>query len=180
VDALDPTPESIYIEDVAAALSKTVRWTGNLNASWTVADHSLLCVDLILGRDARAFDDALYALLHDGPEFILGDVPRPLKYGTIMGVEYLNIEAKMMRAFEQRFDLANGAQYADGMPPIVKWADNVCVALESRDFGSPEHREEFFNAEAYNAHPIRLRPLGPAFGYARFMLAYTELNNRRR
>lgn len=112
---LDPRPEEVHLEDIAAALSKICRYGGHCKRFYSVAEHSVLM--------ARALPEALrkYALLHDASEAYLNDVIRPLKR-FIPG--YCAIEHKVMVAVCDRFKV----EYP--MPAAIKEADNNIILDE--------------------------------------------------
>lgn len=74
-------PAPFDIEQIAHSLGRICRFSGNLLYSWphySVAEHCVhmagYCLDESLG-----YDTALYALLHDAPECVTGDIPSPIK-----------------------------------------------------------------------------------------------------
>jgi hypothetical protein len=72
-DFLDPKPESVRIEDVAHSLSHLARFTGHTNKFYSVAQHSCRVADMVKRENKIA------ALLHDSPEYVVGDMATPLK-----------------------------------------------------------------------------------------------------
>jgi hypothetical protein len=77
VDLEHPDPASIRVEDLAHALARISRFAGNINGWWSVADHALLCRELIC--EAGASELALAALHHDSHEAITGDLITPVR-----------------------------------------------------------------------------------------------------
>lgn len=112
---LDPRPEEIHIEDIAAALSKMCRYGGHCKRFYSVAEHSVLM--------AHAAPDGYHldALLHDASEAYLADVIRPIKSSL---TNYHAIEAALERAIGRRF----GTRQT--MPDAVKHLDNAILADE--------------------------------------------------
>jgi hypothetical protein len=116
--ALDPRPEEVFIDDVAAALSKLCRYGGHCKWFYSVAEHSVHVSNVVPPEHALA------ALLHDATEAYLVDMPRPIKrqlwaYGAI--------EDRLWRAaIAPRFNLPID------LPECVKEADNA-VLLAERD-----------------------------------------------
>src|SRR5690606_1044613 len=86
LDILDPSPLDVELSDIARGLAWVARWTGQTLGDYpfSVAQHSVLVLELFRavnpGADARAL---LYALLHDAPEYVMGDLISPFK--TVMG-----------------------------------------------------------------------------------------------
>jgi len=112
---LDPHPEEIHIDDIAAALSKLCRYGGHCLRFYSVAEH---CVHV---ANAAPRDVALAALLHDASEAYLSDVIRPIKSHL---ANYLAIEADLERAISLRFGTAWP------MPSEVKRLDNSILWAE--------------------------------------------------
>jgi hypothetical protein len=114
---LDPRPEEIHIEDIAAALSKLCRYGGHCKRFYSVAEHCVLM--------AHAAPDGLHlaALLHDASEAYLSDVIRPIKRHL---TNYERIEADLEKAIARRFCLAWP------MPAFVKRMDNM-ILVDERD-----------------------------------------------
>ncbi len=78
INLQNPRPEDVHIEDIAYALSRTPRFTGHSDPSWTVGQHLLYCSRLV-ARNYGSHALQLAALVHDFPEAYLGDVSAPLK-----------------------------------------------------------------------------------------------------
>lgn len=120
---LDPRPEEIEIEDIAHAIANQCRFAGHCRVFYSVAQHSVL-VSLLAGEHDRMAMRA--ALLHDASEAYVVDVPRPLKRFL---PNYAEIEDRVMRAIEVRFDLETGILEH----PSIKHWDEVMLATEARD-----------------------------------------------
>jgi uncharacterized protein len=110
---LDPRAEDICIEDIAHALSMKCRYNGHSKHFYSVAEHSVLVSEFV------PFEYAMWALLHDGNEAYLPDVPRPLK----LNMPYWKpIEDKVQNAVCEHFGLPLIE------PPIVKEMDvRICA-----------------------------------------------------
>lgn len=112
---LDPRPEEVRLEDIAAALSKLCRYGGQCRRFYSVAEH---CVHM---AHAAPKGYKFAALMHDASESYLSDVIRPIKSHL---TNYLEIEAELERCIAQRFGLAWP------MPPEVKRLDTAILADE--------------------------------------------------
>jgi hypothetical protein len=112
---LDPHPEEIDIEDIAAALSKLCRYGGHCLRFYSVAEH---CVHVASAARASL---AMTALLHDASEAYLSDVIRPIKSRL---TNYVEIEAALERAIAVRFGTVCP------MPEEVKRLDNAILWTE--------------------------------------------------
>ncbi|HMM02016.1 MULTISPECIES: phosphohydrolase [unclassified Dysgonomonas] len=92
-----PTIDMICIEDIAHALSMLCRFGGHTSEFYSVAQHSILCADLV------AEPYKLEALLHDAAEAYLVDLPSPIKHRMS---EYKTIEDNLMKVIAKKFNLA--------------------------------------------------------------------------
>src|SRR5215470_8928894 len=106
LDLLDPSPLDIEIEDIAHGLARVARWNGQTKGdhAFSVAQHSLM-VEAILGRLEPQLEVRwrLVALLHDAPEYVIGDMISPFK--AALGLDYKDFEARLERAVHIRFGL---------------------------------------------------------------------------
>ena len=111
LDLLDPSPLDIEISDIAHGLARVARWNGQTSGehAFSVAQHSLLVEALFseLVPDASA-DARLAALLHDAPEYVIGDMISPFK--SVMGGSYKDCELRLQRAIHLRFSLPAGTR----------------------------------------------------------------------
>ena len=106
LDLLDPSPFDIEIEDIAHGLSRVSRWNGQTlgEHSFSVAQHSVLVLDIFSTREPQSSaKERLYALLHDAPEYVIGDLISPFK--TAVGMDYKSLERKLEHAVHIRFGL---------------------------------------------------------------------------
>ena len=106
LDILSPSPFDIEIEDIALGLSRVARWNGQTTGKYpySVAQHSLL-VEEIFNIEYPNLDKKwnLGALLHDAPEFVIGDLITPFKYA--LNNSYRYVEDNLMKAIYIRFGL---------------------------------------------------------------------------
>ncbi|CTQ32451.1 HD domain-containing protein [Jannaschia rubra] len=145
LDLLDPTPMDIEVEDIAHGLAFVARWNGQTRGDWpySVAEHSLLVVD-ILGRiDPDAGPrDLLTALLHDAPEYVIGDMISPVK--AAVGPGYGALDDRLQAAINLRFGLP--AATPPRLKARIKKADRLSAWLEAvqiAGFAQPE-ADRFF------------------------------------
>ena len=82
LDLIDPSPLDVEIADIAHGLARVARWNGQTNGPeiFSVAQHSLL-VEAIFSAAApdAPRSPSLAALLHDAPEYVIGDMISPFK-----------------------------------------------------------------------------------------------------
>ena len=130
LDLLDPSPLDVEIEDIAHGLARVARWNGQTVGAhiFSVAQHSLL-VDAIAGHihpelDAKA---RLLVLLHDAPEYVIGDMISPFK--AVLGGNYKEVEKRLAAAIHLRFGLPATAPAA--LVRATKRADRIAAFLEA-------------------------------------------------
>jgi 5'-deoxynucleotidase YfbR-like HD superfamily hydrolase len=145
LDLLDPSPLDVEIADIAHGLARVARWNGQTTGAhiFSVAQHTLL-VETVMrhetpGADARM---RLAALLHDAPEYVIGDMISPFK--AVLDGHYKAVEKRLLGAIHIRF----------GLPPVlpdeitraIKAADRGAAYLEATElagFGESEARRLF-------------------------------------
>lgn len=128
---LDPTPDMIYIETIAHALSHQCRWIGHIKEFFSVAEHSLYTSRYC------APEDALWGLLHDASEAYLVDIPRPQKKSEELA-GYMKLEARIMAVICEVFGME------PKMPQSVLVADDLMLQWEIRDLLQQPIIQEIF------------------------------------
>jgi len=142
LDLLDPSPVDVEIEDIAHGLARVARWNGQTVGAYaySVAQHSLLVESLMRAeRPALPRRWLLAGLLHDAPEYVIGDMISPFK--AAIGGDYKRIESALMRAVHIRFGLP--AALPEEIEQRIKRADKVAAFTEAVDvagFDEPEAR----------------------------------------
>ena len=176
LDLLDPTPVDIEIEDIAHGLAFVARWNGQTRGDWpySVAEHSLL-VEQIYGRlgDPPA-KWRLAALLHDAPEYVIGDMISPVK--ASVGPGYGEMDMRLTAAVHLRFGLPAVLPLA--IKKAIKVADKVSAWLEAVQISGFTEGEanRFFGRpadEMLMGLEIRLRP--PAVVRANYIARHAAL-----
>ncbi|MBM9596262.1 HD domain-containing protein [Roseitranquillus sediminis] len=171
LDLLDPTPVDIEVEDIAHGLAFVARWNGQTLGDWpyTVAEHSLL-VESIYGQVAPSAEPRwrLAALLHDAPEYVIGDMISPVK--AAVGPAYGELDARLSAAIHIRFGLP--ATLPAAVKRQIKRADRISAWLEAvRIAGFTEaEATRFFRRPPEECLPLTLHLRPPAETRA----AYTE------
>ncbi|KJZ19349.1 YfbR-like 5'-deoxynucleotidase [Loktanella sp. S4079] len=162
LDLLDPTPVDIEIEDIAHGLAFVARWNGQTRGdfAYSVAEHSLLVTEIFkLQQPNAAVKWQLAALLHDAPEYVIGDMISPVK--AAVGPDYEALDARLTAAIHIRFGLP--AQIPVKIKRQIKKADKLSAWLEAVQIAgfSEDEANKFFGkqdtalTEKLN---IRLRP----------------------
>ena len=106
LDLLDPSPLDIEMEDIAHGLARVARWNGQTNGAhiYSVAQHCLLVEALARARVPRLDKSRrLAVLLHDAPEYVIGDMISPFK--AVIGDAYKAVERRLLTAIHLRFGL---------------------------------------------------------------------------
>tara|TARA_B100000787_G_scaffold93942_1_gene69354 strand:+ start:1016 stop:1606 length:591 start_codon:yes stop_codon:yes gene_type:complete len=130
LDLLDPTPMDIEIEDIAHGLAFVARWNGQTigNFAYSVAEHSLLVEQIFLRLMPNATpSQRLTALLHDAPEYVIGDMISPVK--SSVGPGYEELDRRLTAAIHIRFGLPAVTPLA--LKKQIKRADKVSAWLEA-------------------------------------------------
>lgn len=140
LDLLDPSPIDIEIEDIAHGLSRVARWNGQTTGPlpFSVAQHSLLVEEFCAAlRPDWPVRWRLAALLHDGPEFVIGDMISPFK--SALGDQYKAIENRLQRAIHLRFGLP--AELPATVAKTIKRADRASAFFEATQLAGFEPGE---------------------------------------
>ncbi len=131
LNLLDPSPMDVEIEDIAHGLARVARWNGQTigDYAFSVAQHSLLVEHLVL-RDSPGIERRwrLAALLHDAPEYVIGDLISPFK--AAVGLDYKALEDRLSEAIHVRFGLP--AKLPQKVRAAIKRADREAAFLEAR------------------------------------------------
>ena len=130
LDILSPSPLDIEIEDIAHGLARVTRWNGQTQGTYgmSVAQHSIM-VEEILSRNAPQIAQKwrLAGLVHDAPEYVIGDMITPFKIA--LGPRYRQIEVRLQEAVHIRFGLP--AQLPLGIAQSIKRADRMAAFIEA-------------------------------------------------
>src|SRR5437870_8753360 len=106
LDLLDPSPLDVEIADIAHGLARVARWNGQTIGAhiFSVAQHTLL-VETVMRHEAPRVDQRvrLAALLHDAPEYVIGDMISPFK--AVLDGHYKTVEKRLLGAIHIRFGL---------------------------------------------------------------------------
>ena len=177
LDLLDPTPMDIEIEDIAHGLAFVARWNGQTRGDWaySVAEHSLLVERIFARLDPGAAPAwRLAALLHDAPEYVIGDMISPVK--STLGVEYGEMDSRIAAAVHRRFGLP--AVIPAPIKKRIKIADRFSARLEAVGIAgfTPAEAARLFPVPAgigIEGLEIRLRP--PSETRAAYLARFAEL-----
>lgn len=162
LDLLDPTPVDIEIEDIAHGLAFVARWNGQTRGdyAYSVAEHSLLVETLFCRIAPKApVKWRMAALLHDAPEYVIGDMISPVKHAV--GPGYDELDRRLTAAIHIRFGLP--AQIPASVKKQIKRADRLSAWMEATRLAgfTTEEADKFFgrpNPDLAEGLELRLRP----------------------
>ena len=180
LDLLDPTPMDVEIEDIAHGLAFVARWNGQTigDFAYSVAEHSLLVEQIFLRLMPSATPaQRLTALLHDAPEYVIGDMISPVK--SSVGPGYEELDKRLAAAIHIRFGLPAVTPIA--LKKQIKKADRVSAWLEANQlagFSISESDKLFgkFDRKIVQGLKLYLRP--PVEVRQNFMNQHTNLLDR--
>ena len=175
LDLANPSPMDVEVEDIAHGLARVARWNGQTRGehAFSVAEHSV-----IVERICRKLDpsltpkQSLAALLHDGPEYVIGDMISPFK--ALLGESYKDIEARLQEAIHIRF----------GLPPVtpvrlkkqIKKADMICAWFEATQLAGFEVDEaNRFFGKPPEAIRLRLSPKSVPEAQDAFLARFAQI-----
>ena len=181
LDILDPSPLDVELSDIAHGLARVARWNGQTIGDYpfSVAQHSVLVLELFRAGNPEA--DAvsqLQALLHDAPEYVMGDIISPFK--AAMGGNYKDVENRLLSAVYLRFSLPSAMPVA--LAKQVKKADREAAYFEAvhlAGFADSEARK-FFGAPSFPAFDVDafdrlIRPWPTREAHDRFISAFNDI-----
>ena len=175
LDLLDPSPFDIEIEDIAHGLARVARWNGQTigEHGFSVAQHSLVVEDV-----AEHLDPGLHpkwrmcALLHDAPEYVIGDMISPFK--AALGYDYKQFEQRLEAAIHIRFGLPPHPPAA--IRKLLKIADRVSAyheAVQLAGFRVEEAKDLF--GDPPDGYAPTLTPMSPFVAQERFKARFDAL-----
>jgi 5'-deoxynucleotidase YfbR-like HD superfamily hydrolase len=153
LDLLDPSPLDVELDDIAHGLARVARWNGQTKGAhiYSVAQHSLLVEALARAKVPRLDRNGrLAVLLHDAPEYVVGDMISPFK--AVIGDSYKAVEHRLLAAIHLRFGLP--AKLPETLHNLIKTADRAAAFLEATrlaGFQTDEARKFFGQPPKYSA-----------------------------
>jgi uncharacterized protein len=153
LDLLDPSPLDIELEDIAHGLARVARWNGQTKGAhiFSVAQHSLLVEALARAKTPHLDGKSrLAVLLHDAPEYVIGDMISPFK--TVIGDNYKLVEHRLLSAIHLRFGLQ--AKLPETLQTLIKTTDRNAAYLEATrlaGFDAAEARKFFGSPPKFSA-----------------------------
>ena len=182
LDLLDPSPDDVAIEDIAHGLARVARWNGQtLGAhALSVAQHALIVENI-----ADALNPGwptqwlLAALLHDAPEYVVGDLISPFK--AAIGLDYKAFENRLLSAIHLRFALPY--PLPEGVAAAIKQADRIAAYYEATSLAGFDigEAQRYFGpvvtlAEPMNAALMAIHPETALDAQRAFLRRFAQLN----
>ncbi len=162
----DPRPEDVFIVDIAHSLAMLCRYNGATLRFYSVAEHSVWVSRLVSPKNA------MWGLLHDAAEYVVGDMTRPLKkQPQLRG--FATFESRVQRVVCERFGLPYD------MPDEVKAVDGKITDDERRDLMANMEVDPGIWGNVYDGFGINLcDPMGPQDAERAFLDRFHELGGR--
>ena len=181
LDLLDPSPLDIETSDIAHGLARVARWNGQTagDHAFSVAQHSLL-VEAIYSRQAKdaSPDQQLAALLHDAPEYVIGDMISPFK--SVVGGGYKAVEERLQRSIHISFCLP--AEIGEKLKKDIKRADQVAAYFEATmlaGFSEAEATQFFGRARGISANGLDILPVSTKTVQKAFLKRFEAIQKSR-
>ncbi|ODT14973.1 MAG: hydrolase [Kaistia sp. SCN 65-12] len=179
LDLADPSPFDIEISDIAHGLARVARWNGQTEGAhaFSVAQHSVLVEQIaFMAKPSLTRADRLAALLHDAPEYVVGDMISPFK--ALVGGEYKIVEARLQAAIHLRFGLP--ADRPASLTDAIKAADRVAAFFEATGlagFTEAEAAKFFGRPRGIRREQLALEPWTTAEAEAAFLQRFASLHD---
>jgi len=181
LDLIDPSPLDIEITDIAHGLARVARWNGQTigTHAFSVAQHAVL-VEEIAARSNPGLDAStrLVVLLHDAPEYVIGDMISPFK--AVLGGDYKEIESRLQAAIHLRFSLPAAPSHA--VKTMIKRADTVAAYFEATrlaGFTETEARLYFGTPRGFSPDTLPIEPLPTGSAQEAFLERFAAIDAAR-
>jgi 5'-deoxynucleotidase YfbR-like HD superfamily hydrolase len=177
LDLLDPTPMDIEIDDIAHGLAFVARWNGQTHGDYpySVAEHSVFVEELFTRLNPRSEPKwRLAALLHDAPEYVIGDMISPVK--AAIGPSYGELDDRLTAAIHIKFGLP--AKIPAVIKKQIKRADMISAWLEAVQLAgfSRTEADKLFGKPILQDIPDKnLRPDAPMIVKGKFLERFNDL-----
>lgn len=182
LDLLDPSPLDVEISDIAHGLARVARWNGQTKGdhAFSVAEHSLVVEEITLKlKPDLSANWRLAVLLHDAPEYVIGDMISPFK--AVVGGAYKAVESRLQSAIHLRFGLP--AEIPRVIKKLAKKADIICAYFEAVELAGfdPEEAGKIFGKprglprNSDGEFALRLAPLPVVQAQIAFLARFEEI-----
>jgi hypothetical protein len=175
LDLLDPSPLDIEIEDIAHGLARVARWNGQTTGenAFSVAQHSFVVEEIAAHiQPTLAPRWRLAALLHDAPEYVIGDMISPFK--TALGLDYRTFEERLETAINLRFGLP--ARLPAEIKALIKAADRASAFFEATQIAGFGHAESLaLFGSPPKGYRLAIEPMSASAAQGRYLDRYHVL-----
>ncbi len=186
LDLLDPSPLDVEITDIAHGLARVARWNGQTigDYAFSVAQHCLVVEDIAGLIDPQLTAcQRLVVLLHDAPEYVIGDMISPFK--AVMGGDYKVVEKRLADAIHRRFGLEK--YDTERLKKLAKKADIISAYFEAVELAgfAPEEARRIFGLpkgigrQTPNGPLLGLDPMPTIVAEAAFVERFHQLESLR-
>lgn len=180
LDLLDPSPLDIEISDIAHGLARVARWNGQTlgEHAYSVAQHCLVVEAVFTQLNRGRPEQCQMALLHDAPEYVIGDMISPFK--AVVGGGYKSVEKRLEAAIHLRFGLPPHAERS--LKARIKTADRVAAYFEAvtlAGFTIGEATRFFGKPRRISSDALPLDPMPTMEAQQRFLVRFTEIEDMR-
>lgn len=177
LDLLDPSPLDIELSDIAHGLARVARWNGQTygDHAFSVAQHCLIVEQIfrLQKLDATAAECQM-TLLHDAPEYVIGDMISPFK--AVVGGGYKSVEKRLEAAIHVRFGLPPHPSAA--LKSVIKKADQIAAYFEATElagFTAAEARKFFGQPRAVTVEMLEIAPMPATEAQKKFAARFHEI-----
>ena len=180
LDLLDPSPLDIEISDIAHGLARVARWNGQTRGdhAFSVAQHCLVVEEIYRRCTDSDCQNLMMVLLHDAPEYVIGDMISPFK--SVVGGGYKTVEHRLEAAIHLRFGLP--AHPGRELKAQIKKADTIAAFFEATElagFSVEEARKFFGQPRSITREMLLLEPMPALEAQSLFLRRFTELDAER-
>nr|WP_272210846.1 HD family hydrolase [Marinicella sp. W31]MDC2876763.1 HD family hydrolase [Marinicella sp. W31] len=180
LDLLDPSPLDVEISDIAHGLARVARWNGQTvgTYAYSVAQHSLVVETIFVHCYKASPEDCQMALLHDAPEYVIGDMISPFK--AVVGGGYKSVEKRLEAAVHLRFGLP--AHPSRTLKTRIKAADRIAAYFEAvtlAGFSRTEAKRFFGEPNGVSIDMLTVEPMATTDAQARFLSRFSEIEAER-
>ena len=180
LDLLDPSPLDVELSDIAHGLARVARWNGQTSGdhAFSVAQHSLVVEAIFRSQNRCDADECLMALLHDAPEYVIGDMISPFK--AVVGGGYKAVEKRLESAVHLRFGLP--AATPRPLKAKIKKADSIAAFFEATElagFSRTEATKFFGEPRGITLDMIPIAPMPAVEAQRRFAERFAEIEANR-
>jgi hypothetical protein len=177
IDYTNPDPDVISISDIALALSRINRFNGHTSIEWSVASHSILCLDFATQFYRDRVDDrmGMHILLHDAHEAYTGDIVTPLKHMPEIRQHLQAVEARLQYAIELAFGISHPT---NAEREFIKMIDEFALAIEAHHLMPSQGKHWSLRTVGKDALDLFDEPMSAASVRRRFEYRYDLMRSQ--